>query len=83
MGCLKGDATVARLGLDDFAIAYIGPDARHSAEVVAERIIRELSNPYQLEGHIVTVGASIDIVIGDSDQTKADTALYQAKSLRV
>nr|WP_294525860.1 EAL domain-containing protein [uncultured Rhodopila sp.] len=88
LGCLKGDATVARLGGDEFAIAYIGPDARHSAEVVAERVIRELSNPYQLEGHIVTVGASIGVVIADSDQTNADTllknadlALYQAKSL--
>jgi diguanylate cyclase (GGDEF)-like protein len=87
LGCLKGDATVARLGGDEFAIAYVAPDARHSAEVVAERIIRELSNSYHLEGHIVSVGASIGVVIADSDQTNADTllkhadmALYQAKS---
>jgi diguanylate cyclase (GGDEF)-like protein/PAS domain S-box-containing protein len=85
--CLKSDAIVARLGGDEFAIAFVAPDARRSAEIVAERIIAELSNPYSLEGHMVSVGASIGVVIADSDQMNADTllknadmALYQVKS---
>ncbi|MBS0643967.1 MAG: EAL domain-containing protein [Acetobacteraceae bacterium] len=87
VGCVTGDAIVARLGGDEFAIAFVALDAARAAEIVAERIIAELSAPYGLEGHSITVGASIGIVISDSNRTDADIllknsdlALYQAKA---
>ena len=86
MTCVRNDAIVARLGGDEFAIAFVAPDARGSAEAVAERVIAELSAPYNLDGNTVTIGASVGVAIAETKHMDADTlmknadmALYQAK----
>jgi diguanylate cyclase (GGDEF)-like protein len=80
------DASVARLGGDEFSlIQRVGSPGE--AETLAERIVRDLSAPYTIGRHRVTVGTSVGIALAftpaaDADALikQADIALYQAKS---
>jgi diguanylate cyclase (GGDEF)-like protein len=78
--------TVARLGGDEFAIVqrHASPE---SASEVAGRIIAELVEPFDVQGHQLIIGTSIGIAMApaDGDQPdqllrNADMALYRAKS---
>jgi diguanylate cyclase (GGDEF)-like protein len=87
-GCVKESDTVARLGGDEFAILQSLSDKTVGAEDLAKSILELLSQPFDLEGHPVTVGTSIGIALAPQDGTapdqllkKADLALYRAKSV--
>jgi diguanylate cyclase (GGDEF)-like protein len=79
---------VARLGGDEFAIIQAGgQDHRDRAIVLANRILSEIIEPYDLDGRKVVIGTSIGITLapedaGDVDALirNADLALYKAKS---
>jgi diguanylate cyclase (GGDEF)-like protein/PAS domain S-box-containing protein len=80
--------TVARIGGDEFLI--IQTEVRENAAVtnLAERILQQLSDPFNLAGNLIKIGASIGISMypahGDNIQLlikKADKAMYKAKSL--
>ena len=78
---------VARLGGDEFAILTDdGPDLKRS-RAMAERLVRDLRAPYLINGHHVTVTASIGIASAhDAGDTaadvvrNADVAMYMAKA---
>jgi diguanylate cyclase (GGDEF)-like protein len=87
LGCLRANDIVARLGGDEFAIAHVATNMPDAARQLSERIIAEISEPYELGGHRVIVGASIGIALAGNEPMDADTllknadmALYQAKS---
>ena len=78
--------TIARLGGDEFAIVQSSVNHPQDATTLSVRLLRELSLPYELEGHQVVIGTSIGIAVAPSDGTdpdqllkNADLALYQAK----
>ena len=79
--------TVARLGSDEFGI-LLGPvRSVREAEVVAGRIAAAISDPFDLDGREVTVGASVGIAVGRAAATfpgdllkEAEIALHRAKS---
>ena len=82
----SGD-TVARLGGDEFAILL--EESAHvqvEAEAIAERILQALTTPVTVDGHEVTISASLGIARADVDATgssllrDADVAMYQAKT---
>ncbi len=82
------DATVSRLGGDEFTIVL--EDIKHIDEIsrVAQRILSTLSVPYDLNGRSVFVGASIGITVYPFDDLdldnlirNADIAMYRAKAL--
>ncbi len=84
--CLREGDSIARLGGDEFAIIQVASDARR-AEALARRIVNELSEPYEIEGHRVVNGTSIGVALApgdgsDADQLlrNADMALYRAKA---
>ncbi len=84
--CLYDRDTVGRLGGDEFALILTIPQGRSDAAVVAEKIRTALLKPFHLDGHDVTVTASIGITLHPDDATDAqtllkyaDTAMYQAK----
>jgi len=86
--CVKETDTVARLGGDEFAILQSLPNSIVEAEQLAKRVLELLSQPFDLDGHPVTVGTSIGIALAPQDGTdpdqllkKADLALYRAKSV--
>jgi diguanylate cyclase (GGDEF)-like protein len=83
---VSGSDTVARLGGDEFAIVQ-----RHAtpagASELAGKIIAELVEPFDVQGHQLIVGTSIGIAMAPADGSapdqllrNADMALYRAKS---
>lgn len=83
---VRENDTVARLGGDEFAIVQTGIGKQTDAGVLAERLLGELTRPFDVLGHTVTVGASIGIALAPTDGTtmdvilrKADSALYRSK----
>ncbi len=79
--------TVARLGGDEFAIIQANVEGRETTENFAERLVQEISNPYDLEGHTLVIGVSIGVAVAPSDGSdpdellkNADLALYLAKA---
>ena len=84
---VSGDNLVARLGGDEFAIVLAADASPNGASDFAARMIRILSESYEIDGIEVTVGASIGIALspGDGETSEelmrnADMALYRAKS---
>jgi diguanylate cyclase (GGDEF)-like protein len=82
---------VARFGGDEFALLQIGGkdqnDHRAGTAALADRLLRAVTEPYDLGGRKVFIGVSIGITSApddgcDSDALirNADLALYQAKS---
>jgi diguanylate cyclase (GGDEF)-like protein len=86
---LRDADTVARLGGDEFLV--LAPDIADDLQVeeIAERLIRAISEPHDLNGRKVVARCSIGIALfpdnGDSVETlmaNADNAMYQAKATR-
>lgn len=79
-----GARLVARIGGDEFAV-LIEQRERAFAALLAQRVVEALSGPYEVDGHTLTLGASVGAALAepaspDSLFTDADTALYAAKN---
>jgi diguanylate cyclase (GGDEF)-like protein len=79
--------TVARLGGDEFAIIQLVKERADNVGILADRIIKAIAQPYQIEGHQLLVSCSIGIAWAPDDGTdpdlllaNADLALYRAKA---
>lgn len=77
---------VARLGGDEFALILVDSEQPSSAETVATRLCREISEPYFIDGVRLEIAASIGIAFAKRDAKSAadlvkaaDLALYCAK----
>ncbi len=78
---------VGRLGGDEFKAVLPGSVDIGLLESLARTLIEQVSRPYIVEGHRVTIGASVGIAIGDPGRANtdslirdADLALYAAKA---
>ncbi len=71
--CLRVTDIVARIGGDEFACILVSGDGSGNAEVVASKIRESLRQPFDLQGHQVTVTASIGISVYPTDSLDADT----------
>jgi diguanylate cyclase (GGDEF)-like protein/PAS domain S-box-containing protein len=77
---------LARLGGDEFAILLHAATAQ-AAETLARRLVRTMTEPFVIEGHLINTGLSVGIAVAPGDGTAgdhlmkcADLALYRAKS---
>ncbi len=61
--CLRITDMVARLGGDEFGCILVTPDGSGDAGMVASKIREALRQPFNLQGHQITVTASIGISI--------------------
>jgi diguanylate cyclase (GGDEF)-like protein/PAS domain S-box-containing protein len=84
--CLRPGDSVARLGGDEFAVLVEGVHGPADARRVADRILAALDPVVTIEGHDLTVSASIGIALSHPGLEKpedllrdADTAMYRAK----
>ncbi|MDR3628917.1 MAG: diguanylate cyclase [Desulfocapsaceae bacterium] len=80
--------TVARIGGDEFLIIQTEVEGRSAAAYVANKIIQQLSIPFDLDRNEIKIGASIGIAMypedGDTSKDllkKADKAMYKTKIL--
>jgi len=85
-GCVRKADTVARAGGDEFIIVLseIG-DPKHAA-MVGGKILDELSRPFFIDRHEVSISCSIGISVyptdgkdGNTLKANADVAMYHAK----
>ncbi|MBU2669608.1 GGDEF domain-containing protein [Actinoplanes bogorensis] len=75
--CARDGDTVARLGGDEFVVILPGPDA----DEVVGRMMAALSEPIEVAGHPLAIGASFGIAHGTGDLLRrADIAMYAAKA---
>jgi diguanylate cyclase (GGDEF)-like protein len=84
-GSLRDSDLVVRLGGDEFGVVLADADAGR-AEMVAERLIARIGEPFLLDSVRAKVGASIGIATVPTDATDApgimacaDVAMYRAK----
>jgi diguanylate cyclase (GGDEF)-like protein len=85
---LRDSDTVGRLGGDEFVVLVEGTSLDAGPELVAERLLDVLREPFDLDGRncsSLTITASIGIAVGDRISPSellrdADIALYRAKA---
>ena len=88
-GAMRAGDTVARLGGDEFAVLACDLDGRGDAEMVAQRLVTALMQPFTIDGVRLDVQASVGIALapdhgrdGPMLMQRADVALYAAKEHR-
>ncbi|MBI3532262.1 MAG: EAL domain-containing protein [Burkholderiales bacterium] len=92
VGCIREGDTAARFGGDEFVVMLEGlseesSEAASQVEIVAEKILASLNQPYELMGkqHSSTPSIGIALFSGhepgaDELLKRADVAMYQAKA---
>lgn len=85
--CVRDHDTVSRMGGDEFTAVLTDLPSAASAAIVAEKIIKSLSTPFQVQGNTLRISTSIGITVFPRDGEgigvllkNADAAMYHAKS---
>ena len=85
-GCVRKTDTLARLGGDQFTVICEGIRTNDDAILVCQKVHDALGQPFFLEGHQVSIGASIGAALFPQDANDperllacADDAMYRAK----
>jgi diguanylate cyclase (GGDEF)-like protein len=81
---IRASDTAARLGGDEFVVLVDGGSLDVGPELVAERVLEVLRQPYQIAGRSRTLTASMGVATGfragaEELLRDADIALYEAK----
>ena len=86
LSVMGDEGQVGRLGGDEFKAVLPGIDDERRLGALSQRLIQQVSAPYQIEGHTVSIGASVGIAVApkgacaDALIRDADLALYAAKA---
>ncbi|HQU83311.1 MAG TPA: EAL domain-containing protein [Pyrinomonadaceae bacterium] len=84
--CVRPGDIVSRFGGDEFTILLKDIPNPSIVTEIAERLQRDLTSPFKIDGYEVFSSASIGIILSDENHTNpesflrdADTAMYRAK----
>ncbi|HEY1362637.1 MAG TPA: EAL domain-containing protein [Xanthobacteraceae bacterium] len=84
---LPGNAVLARIGGDEFAVVVSSFQSRTALESLADICTHVVSQPYEIDGHRILTSVSIGIAVGpehgantDDLLMAADLALYAVKA---
>ncbi len=85
--CVRRVDTVSRFGGDEFLIILADLKTKEDAVVVANRIVTDISRPYEMNSHLIEISVSLGLSLypNDSDDAEAlikyaDIAMYKAKN---
>jgi len=86
-GAVRDSDTLARPGGDEFVAVLSGIETVRDAEIVGERIMETMRDPFQVKGHELFASASVGLSLYPQDgedaatlQKHADVAMYEAKN---
>jgi len=78
---------ITRFGGDEFIVLQTKTERPQDAKWLARRLVQKLSDPFEIDGHRIDIGASVGIAMAPIDGAnadellkKADMALYAAKT---
>ncbi|MGG7054073.1 EAL domain-containing protein [Nitrosomonas sp. ANs5] len=84
---IREEDTVARQGGDEFIIILPSIHADQDVEIVIQKILRVLAQPYHIDGKELSIGASVGVSVfpehgsdADTLMKRSDIAMYYAKS---
>ncbi len=84
--CARKSDTVARLGGDEFMVVLPQLTDTNHVDIIAQKIIQKLAEPFHLHNEIIYISASIGITFYPTDTSEidnlmknADQAMYAAK----
>ncbi|GGS11681.1 sensor domain-containing protein [Deinococcus sedimenti] len=84
---VRGQDVVSRQGGDEFLVLLAEHLTASETQAVAQRLLRTLRRPFQLDDHAVTVPVSVGVAVYPHDGTDADelirhadAAMYRAKA---
>jgi diguanylate cyclase (GGDEF)-like protein len=87
--CLRPGDAVARLGGDEFAVLLERVTGEDDASTVATRMQASLDRPFEVQGQVLTVAASIGIALSETGRQgsedllrAADEAMYVKKGCK-
>jgi len=88
LSCVRSSDTVSRLGGDEFVIILNDVSSAHDAQLLAEKILNNFSEPIDVNGSELFIGTSIGIAVHDGDtkttirelMKRADSAMYESKA---
>ncbi|MDP2052320.1 MAG: EAL domain-containing protein [Acidobacteriota bacterium] len=85
--CVRESDTVSRHGGDEFLVLLSEVDHAGDAGVLADKIVQSVSEPHLIDGHELSLTVSVGVSLYPEDGqdahsliTRADAAMYQAKS---
>jgi diguanylate cyclase (GGDEF)-like protein len=85
-GMLRPEDFVARFGGDEFVVFQQNIQSAEEAAALSRRVVERLTERYEVDRHMVEIGASIGIALtspgitADNLLKNADMALYRAKA---
>jgi|GEM_PF-2575214 len=84
---VRAEDTVARISGDEFILLLEQCQNREQALCVAQRVLEGLKPPFEVDGHVLYINASIGIVLAEAEHNDpmellrdADLAMYEAKA---
>jgi diguanylate cyclase (GGDEF)-like protein/PAS domain S-box-containing protein len=87
-GTVRESDTLARYGGDEFTLVQTGLQEPRGAEVLAQKVIESIAEPFVIEGQVIRTTTSVGIAVHPEHGAEpeplldnADIALYQAKAL--
>jgi diguanylate cyclase (GGDEF)-like protein len=79
IGAIMGETDMlVRLGGDEFALLLRLIDNPLDAAAIADRIVKAIAEPFEIDGHHVVIGISIGIVVAPGDGQSTDTLIKNA-----
>lgn len=87
VGCVRKSDSVARLGGDEFTVILRELTLPHRVDEITAVILKQLSDPFKIEGEIVYISGSLGVTLYPDDGAtvdslvkNADQAMYESKN---